>query len=97
MAAPGADKWEPLVNPTIRIRVLLFARLVDETGKRELELSMARGATVSDALNALCEQYPQIAAARSSVAAALNDVYAPASRELSDGDVLALIPPVSGG
>jgi molybdopterin converting factor subunit 1 len=81
----------------VKIRVLAFAGLAERLGWREREITVANDACAGDALNALAAAHPPIAEARASLALAVNEVYASPSRPLSEGDTLALIPPVSGG
>ncbi len=79
------------------IKVLFFAALAEQVGRREEALDLPAGATVGAALDALGRAHPAVAAMRGRLAAAVNLAYAPAARPLVDGDELALIPPVSGG
>ena len=81
----------------VTIRVLLFARLAEAAGTRELTLSVDDSATVGDALNLLANRYPALGELGSALAVAVNESYAQGADALSDGDTLALIPPVSGG
>jgi molybdopterin synthase catalytic subunit len=74
------------------VRVRLFAQLRERAGRREVELELAEGARVSDALSALAD-----IAGGLPVAMAVNRTYAPQDAVLRAGDELALIPPVSGG
>jgi molybdopterin converting factor subunit 1 len=74
------------------VRVRLFAQLRERAGRGELELELADGASVADALSALDD-----VAAGLPVVMAVNREYAPAGTLLRAGDELALIPPVSGG
>ena len=83
--------------PSIRIRVLLFAHLARETGEREITLELPEHATVSDALERLAGQYPQVARMGQRLVSAVNMEYVKPRHRLSNGDELALIPPVSGG
>jgi molybdopterin converting factor subunit 1 len=85
------------MKASITIRTLFFARLAESVGAREGTLTLPAGATVADALNLLASRHPGLAQIRSGVAAAVNERYARPGDALSDGDVLALIPPVSGG
>jgi molybdopterin synthase catalytic subunit len=80
------------------IRVRLFAMLRERAGSGSLELRLAPGATVADALAAL-ERDERLAEllARLPLRLAVNRDYADATTELRAGDELALIPPVSGG
>ena len=82
---------------TISIRVLFFARLAEAAGSRDLALSIKASATVGDALDLLAQRYPALGELGPALAVALNESYARRADALSDGDVLALIPPVSGG
>jgi MoaE-MoaD fusion protein len=75
----------------MRITVRLFAVLRERAGRDTLELDLADGATVRDAIAAA--DVPD----GLSVVMAVNRSYADADATLQAGDELALIPPVSGG
>lgn len=79
------------------IRVLLFATLADQVGHQQLTLTLSDKATVSDAVDRLTAEYRAVAQMREQLAMAVNMEYVTANRVLSEGDELALIPPVSGG
>ena len=76
----------------MRVRVRLFAQLRERAGRSEVELDLPEGARVRDALAAVDE-----IAAGLPVVMAVNREYAGEDDELSAGDEVALIPPVSGG
>jgi molybdopterin converting factor subunit 1 len=76
----------------MHVRVRLFAILRERAGTDELELELPEGARVSDALERVRGLTDGVR-----VVLALNQEYAPPHAELSPGDELALIPPVSGG
>jgi len=80
------------------VRVRLFAILRERVGRDEVELELADGATVADALAAVGE-LPGLAdvVGRLPVRMAVNRDYASEETRLAAGDELALIPPVSGG
>jgi molybdopterin synthase catalytic subunit len=82
----------------VRVRVRLFAAAREAVGARELELELPPGATAREVLAELARasSAPEILAA-DRLAVAVNREYARDDRPLSDGDELALIPPVSGG
>jgi molybdopterin synthase catalytic subunit len=80
---------------TIRLR--LFAILREKAGWRERELELPADSSVGDAWAWLVREVPTLTATRDSVRFALNRKYASADEKLSDGDELALIPPVAGG
>jgi molybdopterin synthase catalytic subunit len=66
-------------------------------GTRQVELVLARGATIEAAWEALVERYPVLAPGRPAVRFARNGDYAAPDTSLVDGDEVAMIPPVSGG
>ena len=86
-----------IVGHRVRIRVRLFAIQRELAGTREVALDLADGATVADAWEGLVELHPALAPGRESVRFARNGAYADGSTVLSDGDEVAMIPPVSGG
>ena len=78
--------------------VRLFAVLRERAGRDSIELELAEGATVADALDALRDGTPLgEALQRMPVRAAVNREYVASATSLEAGDELALIPPVSGG
>jgi MoaE-MoaD fusion protein len=76
----------------VRVTVKLFAGLRERAGSSERELELDAGARVADVWLPLgLGQEPE------GLLYAVNKEYAPPERRLSDGDEVALIPPVSGG
>lgn len=66
-------------------------------GERELDTSVDSPMTVAGLLSELERRYPPLATLRSSLMVGVNDEYAAHETQLKSGDVIALIPPVSGG
>jgi molybdopterin synthase catalytic subunit len=85
------------MTEAIRVRVRLFAVQRELVGQREVALDLAAPATIEDAWSALVALYPVLAPGRPAIRFARNAAYAPAAERLSDGDEVAMIPPVSGG
>lgn len=81
----------------IRVRVRLFAVQRELAGQREVALELTPPATIEDAWDALVAMFPVLAPGRPAIRFARNATYAPAVEPLSDGDEVAMIPPVSGG
>ncbi len=81
----------------MRCHVLLFAQLAEAVGAERLTIDLPEGATVADALAALSKDHEVIATTGNTVAVAVNEQYSATTAVLSDGDTMALIPPVSGG
>jgi molybdopterin converting factor subunit 1 len=81
----------------MEIRVLAFARLREILGTSQLGLELPSGASVADAWSVLLRNYVALAAERDSTRAAINGRIVAFDTQLSDGDELALLPPVGGG
>ena len=81
----------------MRLRVLLFAHLVDRLGLRELEVELAEPATVGGLRAAVVGRYPELSELLRGCAVAVNLSYEGDRCAIGVGDELALIPPVSGG
>jgi len=81
----------------MQVRLLFFATLKDIVGARHMEFEVPVGATVADVLTHLERTYPRIKDYRSVVLTALNEEYVDRTTPVSDGDELAIFPPVSGG
>jgi MoaE-MoaD fusion protein len=76
----------------VRITVKLFAGLRERTGESKRDLELEAGARVADVWAPLgLGDEPE------GLLYAVNKEYAPPDRRLSEGDEVALIPPVSGG
>ena len=82
----------------MEVSVRLFAILRERAGRDSVELALADGSTVADALEALrAEAGLDEVLSRVPVRMAVNRDYASADTTLAQGDELALVPPVSGG
>lgn len=81
----------------MRISIRLFAMQRQQIGSRQVIVELPDGATVGAAWEALAATYPIVAPAGPVLRFARNGVYADEAERLSDGDELAVIPPVSGG
>lgn len=80
----------------MRIRTLFFATYRDMAGAEAMELDLPPGATAADLVLRLRAE-PGLHRLPSEPALAVNEEYAPLSTTLSDGDEVALLPPVAGG
>lgn len=77
--------------------VKLFAILKEKAGTSELTLDLPDPSTVADLLREMERLHPGLVAGIGQTMVAVNTEYATESQTLKDGDVVALIPPVSGG
>ncbi len=82
----------------MRVHLLFFAALRDAVGFAESELELAPDdATVAGLATRLPDRFPALDGRMGSVRLAVNEEFAEPGHVLHDGDVVALIPPVSGG
>lgn len=81
----------------MRIRTLLFASLREAAGAPELVLDLEPGSDAGAIIRELQRRLPKVTALLERSALAVNEEYAPPDVRLHDGDVAAVIPPVSGG
>jgi molybdopterin converting factor subunit 1 len=81
----------------MRVTIRLFARLRDLAGSGELVRDVANPATVETIWRSLVEEMPDLRAYERTMSVAVNADYAKMSAQVSDGDEVAFLPPVSGG
>jgi len=81
----------------MKLTVRLFAFLRERAGRSEIWLGdLPDGLDVAGAKKEIERRYPEFGSL-AQVRGAIGTDYVPESRGLADGDVLALLPPVSGG
>ena len=85
------------MNTTIRVNVLFFGAARDATGTDEAQLILDAPHDSQNALEQVLTTYPALRRFGKSLLFAVNQEYALPDREISDGDELAVFPPVSGG
>jgi molybdopterin synthase catalytic subunit len=81
----------------LRIHVLYFAMLRERVRRDRESYELPEGADVRAARAAIADRHPELAGSLSRVATAVNQAMAAETTPLSDGDEIALIPPVAGG
>lgn len=81
----------------LRVEVLLFGRLREAAGERSLRVEAPEGATPRRLWMGLETGVPALRGGDRGVRVAVNEMYTDWERPLSEGDVVAFIPPVAGG
>ena len=81
----------------IQITVLSFAQVKDKLGAGELLVALPEHATAQALLVFFEKEFPKAFDLIQASRIAVNGVYAAWGDKLSDGDEVAVIPPVSGG
>ena len=80
----------------MEIQLLFFGITTDLVGKNSILYSLRDNTTVDQLKNILISQFPALKNLNE-FAIAVNEDYAEDILILNDGDVVAIIPPVSGG
>lgn len=82
----------------MQVQVKLFATLRQHAGWSESKFTLPEGATVTDLINHIISSNEDLADwTGRAIYAAVNQEYADADYALTDGDMVAMFPPVSGG
>jgi molybdopterin synthase catalytic subunit len=81
----------------VRVRVLLFARYREATGKERVDLDLPDGGTVEAAWKAMVNRHPELERYRPYTLFAVGHDYVEADHALRPDDELCFFPPVSGG
>lgn len=81
----------------MRIEILFFGVCKDIVGKEQLQIDLDEGSTIDEAFRRLCETYTGLISYQNRLLFAINESFALRTARLSDGDTLALLPPISGG
>jgi molybdopterin synthase catalytic subunit len=81
----------------INVTALLFGQAREWAGSSSINLVLAAPATVESAFEKLKSMHPRLGEMQRSLLFAVNEEYAVSSHPLSDGDRIAVLPPVSGG
>ncbi|HKF52041.1 MAG TPA: molybdenum cofactor biosynthesis protein MoaE [Candidatus Acidoferrales bacterium] len=79
------------------LRILFFGQLREIVGAAEQSLTASDDVSLEDLYASYTGKFPRLAEFRSSVAAAINQEYAPWNARPRAGDEIAFLPPVSGG
>ena len=79
------------------VRILFFGVLKDLAGQGGESLDLPEDSTLGDVLSYYEARIPRLKELASSIAMSVNQEYAGPEAKLSQGDEIALLPPVSGG
>ncbi|HIV75210.1 MAG TPA: molybdopterin converting factor subunit 1 [Candidatus Pseudogracilibacillus intestinigallinarum] len=77
------------------VQLLFFAQIQEKVGQKQLEVE-ANGKTVKEIKDVFLAKY-DIASLLEDAMVAINEEYATETDVVQSGDVVAFIPPVSGG
>lgn len=80
----------------MKVKVLTFGIAKEIVGARQVMVEVSLGATTADLRKLLEEQYPELHALATYMVA-VNNQYANSDTPITEGDEIAIIPPVSGG
>lgn len=81
----------------MKVTIKLFASFREASGEPQSTVEVTPGTTVGQLWQGTVAQQPRLAPLSGSAAFAVNGRYAQGDVPLQDGDVVAFLPPVSGG
>ncbi|KAJ1401505.1 Molybdopterin synthase sulfur carrier subunit, partial [Ochromonadaceae sp. CCMP2298] len=81
----------------MKIKVMFFAAARELTGETETVLELAEGSTTQVIPETLQEMFPELDITRDRMSLAVNQVYCREPVALKEHDVVAVLPPISGG
>lgn len=81
----------------LKIKVRFFALYRERAGMAESVHTIPAGSSLHHLITLIRQRHPNLAPSETAIVAAVNTEYAQDDTILYDGDVVALIPPVSGG
>lgn len=81
----------------MEITIKLFARFKELAGTAKLTTTLSNGATVADVLTLLQKKFANFPLSMEQTILSVNQEFATLETILSDGDEVAIFPPVSGG
>ena len=79
------------------VHVRFFSGIVPLVGAKSIDLAIPEGATVAVLKDRLIDQYPVLEGFMSTYVIAVEEEMQSADHVIHDGDVVDLIPPISGG
>ena len=81
----------------MRVKVLFFGQLKDVTGISEDRIELRDNSQIAGIFDYYAERFPLIRAMAGSIVMARNQEFSPLNSQVSEGDEIAFLPPVSGG
>ena len=81
----------------LNVTILYFASYRDQAGTQQEIFDVPTDSDLGTIIEMVCNSHKNIIACQKNIVAAVNEEYQDHKHKISDGDIIALIPPVSGG
>jgi molybdopterin converting factor subunit 1 len=81
----------------MKVIIRYFAIYREAAGESQVKMDVDEGATLGDVLDIVFKKHPKLEKWADSIVCSVNKKYADGDKVLTDGDEVALLPPVSGG
>jgi len=81
----------------MKVKVLYFSSIKDRLKKNSEEFDIPENTYIKEFIDILKEKHPEISNLLENTMIAVNEEYVHEDYLLKEGDVIAIIPPVSGG
>jgi MoaE-MoaD fusion protein len=86
-----------MTNNTVRVNLLFFGACREIVNASEISINISINSTINDVFIDLKSKHPELEKFGERLLFAINEDYADKNQVLSNGDKLAIFPPVSGG
>jgi len=81
----------------MRLKIKLFAVLKDRIGESSITLDLPQGLNAGELKNSIKDQYPAVGNVINLARVAVNEEFVADEDPINEEDIVALIPPSSGG
>lgn len=81
----------------MKLTLRFFGQLRELTGKQEHELTVKNNIMIEDLEWLLGERFPNIKEHLKTVSFSINEEYVSKNAKVNDGDIVGILPPISGG
>lgn len=81
----------------MKVKIKLYGRYKNKTGKEEIELEIQEGDTIGDVFDILIKKNPALKKDKNFIMVSLNNNYSTLETKIKKGDVITILPPIVGG
>jgi len=81
----------------MKVKIKLYGRYKNKTGKEEIELEIQEGDTIGDVFDILIKKNPALKKDKNFIMVSLNNIYSTLETKIKKGDVITILPPIVGG
>jgi len=81
----------------VKVKILLFGQLRELTDHQKIDIELQADATAQDLVGLIGKRFPNTSELLKVTSVSINNEYVAKETDLSEGDLVGLLPPISGG